>query len=176
MHKATKAAGGTAARKGLLYNAVDLVLFALMTAIVVAVVLTDTGLVVRLNTDMRAAELATYTQALLRAPAGFHVVDKAGRTDLFSVDLARFNDATVESMMTAQNNQLVAGQLILQDKTTGKYYNAYWNRKWYDIYAPITGATGSGSAVSGGGHYAVIVYDNGAVHAGELSVSLVMPS
>jgi hypothetical protein len=167
-------------RRAVVYNAIQLIRYALLTGIVIAAVLSLTALTINIRTDTRAAQLVIYEQSLLRSPGGFHAVDASGRSDLHTVDMAKVTDSTLDAMMLSPGNTMAAGKVVVSDKTTLTSVTAYWNRKWYDIYSPVAGEQGSGGSVRFSRVYPVLVVDSAnagqPAHAGELTIELVMPS
>ena len=155
----------------------DALLNCIQLAIVIVAIFMLSSNYSRIISDTRQAEPWSYTQDFIYGSGGFHVIDSlTGRSDPFSVDINRFDDQTLDAFMSSPDNRMAGAWLIVTDKVTHQSKSAYWNKRWYEIYAPLPEQKGSGSVQSYGTQVPVLVYGNGFVHPGELHISVVMPS
>lgn len=161
--------------KGAAYNALELIRYAAMTAIVLVIVVTFVGFYVKQKAETRPAQLAVYDRILDYAP-GFHAQDATGRSDLLVLDPARFTDPSLDATLGHPDNRFVAGRFVLTDLDAGTTTTRYWNKQWYDIYKPLTAKTGSGAALSSVRHHAVLILAPSGLHKGDLAVELVVPA
>ncbi len=165
------------AKKGAVASSIEALVNALQTAIVISAVIFIIATLARITVETRPPELWAYGQQFIYAPGGFHAVDElTGRTVPLSVESAKFTDATLDAMMANQDNRIVGAQLVLTDKTTGETKSAFWNKRWYEIYAPLIEERGSGSAKVFYTILPVTVHSAEAVHPGTLAIYVVMPS
>jgi len=153
--------------KGAAYTMFELVRYSLMTAIVVIAIVTFLSAYVRIMTDTRPTEAAIYSRMLARADAlheGVLLVPE------------RLTDETLDGILAHPDNRFVGAKVTLTDSVSGEVREAYWNRRWYDIYKPVTSTPGPGSAIDVATTWNVLVATPQGAHPGLLNIDVVTPA
>jgi hypothetical protein len=167
-------------RRAVAFNALELIRYSVMTAIVIVLVVVLVAGIVRQTSDTRLAQMSVYDQLFIYSPGGFHVVD-AGRSDPLSVDISKFNDKTLDAMLSHPDNKFTGARFVLTDLVdegtcTKHSCKIYWNKYGYDLYKPLTTKSGSGSALSVSFSHPVTIKTDGGHHPGILNIELVTPA
>ena len=160
--------------KGAVYNVIEIIRYAIMTAIVVTGVVGFVLIFVQLKSDTRATRVAVYDELLLYGDGGFHIYDaRTGHSLPLSVDSSRFDNATINAMLSYPDNKFIGARLVLTDLQTGQTSTAYWNKHYYDLYKPLTGKTGPGATLSVPFNHQVLLKTPSGYHSGLLTVEMV---
>ena len=163
-------------RRGQGTQVINILEVAVLTAIVFIVVVTFTSMYVQQKSDTRLAQLAVYDRLFMYG-AGFHAQDaRTGQPQPFVVDLDRFTDQSADDMLGHPDNKFVAGRLVLVDLNASNNRMIYWNKQWYDIYAPLSTKRGGGASLSVPYSHNVLIRVGSEYHPGILWVEGVAPS
>jgi hypothetical protein len=163
-------------KRGDIENALALIRFAIMTAIVIIFFVMILNTIVRQTSDTRPTELALYDQLFIYSQSGFHDDGKP-----FVIDISKFDERTINGMLGGGQNQYAAGKFNLvdlsDDSVCAKHSCVqYWNKEWYDRYKPLSFKNGTGSSIAQPFNHQVIIKTEKGNHIGILSIELVTPA
>ncbi|MEK6822467.1 MAG: hypothetical protein AABY13_01450 [Nanoarchaeota archaeon] len=169
------------ARRAQVLDVAELVWYAVMTMFVIGAVIMFVDLKVRQVSDTRPSMMALTAEAFSFLDGGIHVLQPhTGRALPLTVDIARFDEATINAMLGHPNNQFMAAKILLTDltDTTTCVKHAclqYWNKPWYDTYKPLTTKKGPGAALATQSTHPILLLTDSGMHPGLVSIEMVTP-
>ncbi|MFH1317135.1 MAG: hypothetical protein ABII01_06450 [Candidatus Woesearchaeota archaeon] len=159
--------------------------FAVMwTFFVLLVVMTIIGMIsfmVVTRIDIKDVETDVMAYRFLYSPNGFtYKNEMIQRNYPGFVDMEKFNEDTLDKMLSYKNNEILTAKLTLKNLEDGKENIIYFNKEWFDRYYPLalTKIPGPGGATISTKSFPVIIVDSifEDQKQGTLKIDVVMPN